>query len=94
MNFKLLQELVDELNSSNSTLDKTAVLSKDIYNDQFIKDVFVATYNPFVKYSVTPANLKKNPELCSPNNYDLFELLDKLSNREICLLYTSPSPRD
>ncbi len=83
MNFKLLQELVDELNSSNSTLDKTAVLSKEEYNDQFIKDVFVATYNPFVKYSVTPANLKKNPELCSPNNYDLFELLDKLSNREI-----------
>ena len=83
MNFKLLQELVDELNSSNSTLDKTAVLSKEVYNDQFIKDVFVATYNPFVKYGVTPANLKKNPELCSPNNYDLFELLDKLSNREL-----------
>jgi DNA ligase-1 len=83
MNFKLLQELVDELNSSNSTLDKIAVLSKEEYNDQFIKDVFVATYNPFVKYNVTPANLKKNPELCSPNNYDLFELLDKLGNREI-----------
>ena len=83
MEFKLLQELVDELNSSNSTLDKVAVLSKEVYDNQFIKDVFVATYNPFVKYGVTPGNLKKNPIFCSPNNYDLFELLDKLSNREL-----------
>lgn len=83
MNFKLLQQLVDELNSSNSTLDKVNVLSKVKYNNQFIKDVLVATYNPYVKYGVTSSYLKKNANLATPNNYDLFELLDKLSSREI-----------
>ena len=83
MNFKLLQLLVDELNSTNSMNDKKDILSKPEYNDQFIKDVFVATYNPFVQYYVTPANLKKNSNLSTINNFDLFELLDELSSRKI-----------
>ena len=83
MNFKLLQQLVDELNSTNSMNDKKDILSKPEYNDQFIKDVFVATYNPFVQYYVTPANLKKNSNLSTINNFDLFELLDELSSRKI-----------
>jgi DNA ligase-1 len=83
MNFKLLQQLVDELNSSNSMNDKKSILFKSEYNDQFIKDAFIATYNPFVQYYVTPANLKKNSNLCVPNDLDLFDLLNKLSSREI-----------
>ena len=53
MNFKLLQELVDELNSSNSTNNKKAALQKDKYQDKFILSAMVATYNPFVKYYVS-----------------------------------------
>lgn len=82
-NYSLLQKLVDELNSSNSTLDKTAVLQKPEYNDEFVKQVIRATYNPFKQYYVTPKNLKKRSDLASPNNLDLFTLLDQLSNRSI-----------
>lgn len=83
MNFKLLRESIDDLNSSNSTLDKIAVLANPKYNDQFILDVMIATYNPFVKYYVTSANLIKNKNLCIKHNYDIFEVLNKLSNREV-----------
>ena len=81
MNFKLLQFLVSELNSSNSTLDKTRTLSKPEYDDDFIKKVLVATHNPFIQYYVTSKNLIKRSDLCSPNDLDFFELLDKLSSR-------------
>jgi len=83
MNFELLKEFIDALNASNSTLAKTAVLSDSKYHNQFLKDVMVATYNPFVKYYVTPANLIKNKELCNPQGLHLFDLLNKLSNREV-----------
>ena len=82
-NYALLQKLVDELNSSNSTLDKTAVLQKSEYNDPFIKAVIRATYNPFKQYYVTPANLKKNSHLTASSNADLFGILKLLSTREI-----------
>ena len=81
--FKLLQKLVDELNSSNSTLDKTATLQKPEYNNQFVKDVLVATHNPFVQYYVTSKNLKKRDDLRVPTDLDLFALLNKLANREL-----------
>ena len=83
MEFELLKQLVDELNSSNSTLDKINVLSLEKYNNDFIKKVLVATYNPFAKYYVTSANLRKNSNLVTSNNYDLFELLDLLDKRKI-----------
>lgn len=83
MNFELLREFVDALNASNSTLAKKATLSDGRYNDRFLKDVMVATYNPFVKYYVTSANLIKNSELSNPQGLHLFELLDKLSSREV-----------
>ena len=81
--FKLTQKLVDELNSSNSTLDKTATLQKPEYDDEFVKQVIRATYNPFKQYYVTSKNLKKRSDLISPNDLDLFDLLDKLSSRTL-----------
>lgn len=85
MNFELLRKLINELNVSNSTLDKTRVLSKEEYNDPFIKGVLKATYNPFKQYYVTPANLQKRSDLVSLfSEYpDLFELLNALSSRKI-----------
>jgi len=83
MNFKLLKNLVDDLNSSNSTLDKTKALSKPEYDNDFIKKVLVATHNPFVQYYVTSKNLIKKRDLCSPNDLDLFDLLKRLSDRTL-----------
>jgi len=82
-NYALLKEFVDELNSSNSTLDKTAVLQKPEYDDPFIKKVLVATHNPFVQYYVTPKNLKKRSDLVSETNANLFTILDWLSSRAV-----------
>ena len=83
MNFELLKKLVNELNSTNSTNDKKAILSRPEYNDDFIKQVFVATYDPFKKYYITPSNLRKNKDLVTASDLNLFELLDKLSSREV-----------
>lgn len=82
-NFELLKKLIDELNISNSTLDKISTLSKPEYNDDFIKGVLKATHNPFKQYYVTSKNLKKRSDLMFFSSYNLFELLDTLSSRNI-----------
>ncbi len=43
MDFKLLQKVVDELNSTNSTNDKKVILAK-YKNDEFIKKVLDKKY--------------------------------------------------
>jgi len=81
--FKLLQKLVDELNSSNSILDKTAALQKPEYDDEFVKKVIRATYNPFKQYYVTPKNLKKRSDLHTKTSLNLFDVLELLSKRTV-----------
>jgi DNA ligase 1 len=84
MGFQLLQKMINELNESNSTLDKIKTLSKPEYNNDFIKEVLKATHNPFKQYYVTPKNLKKRSELvASGTTFDLFGLLNVLSARKI-----------
>jgi len=85
MEFNVLRKLVNELNESNSTLEKTATLSKPEYNTDFIKGILKATENPFVQYYVTPKNLKKKSDLVSSvSTYkDIFDLLEALSTRTI-----------
>ena len=83
--FKLLQKLINELNISNSTLDKLNTLSKEEYNNAFIKDILLYTYDPFKQYYVTPDNLKKRKYLTSNTNRfsSIFDLLNELSSRKI-----------
>lgn len=83
--FKLLQKLINELNISNSTLDKLNTLSKEEYNNAFIKDILLYTYDPFRQYYITPDNLKKRKELTSNTNRfsSIFDLLNELSSRKI-----------
>ena len=83
--FKQLQMIVDELNSTNSTNDKKEILSKYKTNE-FLKKVLYYTYNPFYQYYVTPENLEKNYDLDLGTLYsftDLFEMLDALRKREV-----------
>lgn len=83
--FKILRQMVDELNSTNSTNDKKDILSK--YKDnEFLKKVLYYTYNPTFQYYVTPENLEKNYEDDLGSLYpfnDLFEMLDILRKREV-----------
>jgi len=84
-NFLLLNQLIVELNKSNSTLDKINILSKPEYNNIFIKEVLKAVHNPFKQYYITSKNLKKRCDLknakCSYTS--LLQLLDVLSSRKI-----------
>jgi DNA ligase-1 len=84
--FKILRQMVDELNSTNSTNDKKDILSK--YKDnEFLKKVLYYTYNPTFQFYVTPENLEKNYNndlKVSKQLYGhLFQLLDDLRERNI-----------
>jgi len=84
MEFSLLKKLIDELNVSNSTLDKTATLSKPEYDTFFIKEILKATHNPFVQYYVTPKTINKRSDLVSHESHeDILDLLDDLGARRI-----------
>jgi DNA ligase 1 len=84
-NLKVLRQYIDETNSSNSNLDKLAVLEK--YKDnEFIKKVLHYTFNDLLQFRITSANLKKNDDIIAPINYygdDLFLLLDNLHHCKI-----------
>lgn len=56
---KDLQELVNELNTTNKTNDKIEILKK--YPQ--CKQLLMYTYNPFYQFNVTSANLKKRKDL-------------------------------
>jgi len=79
---EILQKLVDELNSSNSTNDKIDVL-KTYKDDVHIKKLLYMIYNPFYQFYITSDTCKKNSELCAEFEGDIFDLLDELKDRQI-----------
>ena len=84
--FKNLRDIVNELNSTNSTNEKKDILAKHRDNS-FLKQILFYTYNPFFQYFVTPTSLEKryNDDLGKTNKkyLDIFELLDALRFRRI-----------
>lgn len=77
--FKRLQDLVDGLNESNSTLEKKEKL-RNI--DIGIKNILYWIYNPFLQYNITSKNIIKNSEIIKENNLSILELLKILNTRE------------
>ena len=82
--FQLIQDFVEESNSTNSNTDKLNVLKKYGYHEDVTKALHY-TYNTFKQFGVTSANCKKNSNLLGhPNTYgDFFGLLDDLNDRII-----------
>ena len=82
--FQLIQDFVEESNSTNSNTDKLNVLKKYGYHEDVAKALHY-TYNTFKQFGVTSANCKKNSDLLGhPNTYgDFFGLLDDLNDRII-----------
>lgn len=80
MNFENLRTFVNEMNTSNSNLDKIDVLNK-YKNDDEIANILKLTYSPYIKFNVTSKNLTKNKDLITNNNDDLITLLNKLNER-------------
>jgi DNA ligase-1 len=83
--FQLLQQFITEVNESNQTTHKLAVL-KRYADNEFIQKVLHYTYNPLFQYYVTPETLEKNYEEDLGTLYqfsNLFEMLDCLRSREV-----------
>lgn len=76
------EKVINELKDTNSANDKITILRKYI-NDGDICTMFKYTYNPFFKYGVTSANLKKLSNLEEFDIIEMIDLLDKLRNREL-----------
>jgi DNA ligase-1 len=81
---KDLQQLVTELNATNSTLDKMATLKKFPQ----CKKILRWTYDPFKQYYVSSDNLKKNPRIHTqggsfPKFNNIYDLLYNLDVRTV-----------
>ena len=80
------KKFVEEMNQTNSTLDKKGVLKKYSTDRQFLL-LLEAVYNPFKQYYVSSDNLKKNSGLQGLQTIDtyndIFELLEDLRTRKI-----------
>lgn len=80
MQLETIQKFVDEVNETNSILDKKFVIKK--YPE--LKKLFKYVYSPYITFGVTSANCIKNDYLTSDETYtDIFILLDKLAAREL-----------
>ena len=74
-----LQNFIDNMRATSSSTEKVQII-KDA--GTFIHKVLEYTYNPYKQYHVTSKTCKKNSNKVSYTDYTLFELLDKLTNRE------------
>jgi len=83
-NFQLIQDFVEQSNSTNSNTDKLNVLKTYTQYD-VVRKALVYTYNNFKQYGVTSKNCKKRSDLVAPENFynDFFSLLDDLDDRNI-----------
>lgn len=84
-NLKTFGELVDELLSTNSRLEKESILDK-YSKKEGVVELLQYTYNPDYTYGVTSKNCLNNERvggLTITNNLTLQELLDKLISREL-----------
>lgn len=78
-----IKDFVEQSNSSNSNLDKLKVLEQ-FKDDLEVTRMLKYVYSPFKQYYVTSKNLKKRDDLINTaTENDLFQLLDRLDNREI-----------
>jgi len=76
-----LRLFIDEMQATSSSLDKVAILKRQ---SEFIQKVLEYTYNPYKQYHVTSKTCIKNMDKgITENDYTLFEILDKLNNREV-----------
>ncbi len=75
-----LKEFIEKMRATSSSLEKIAIIKEQ---SEWIHGVLEYTYNPYKQYHVTSKTCKKNSNKVSYTDYTLFELLDKLTNREV-----------
>jgi len=75
-----LKEFIEKMRSTSSSLEKVEIVKNA---SPFIHKVLEYTYNPFKQYHVTSKTCIKNSDKITNHNYPIFEMLDKLTNREV-----------
>ena len=75
-----LTNFIDAMRATSSATEKIQII-KDA--DRHIHTMLEYVYNPFKQYHVTSKTCIKNKDKITKSNYSLFELLDKLTNREV-----------
>ena len=75
-----LQNFIDNMRATSSSTEKVQII-KD--SSSYIHKVLEYTYNPFKQFYVTSKTCIKNSHLKERHGLDLFEVLDKLMNREV-----------
>ena len=75
-----VKKFVEEMRATSSSNEKVEILKQQ---SDFIKQVLEYTYNPYKQYHVTSKTCKKNSDKISYTDYTLFDLLDKLTNRDV-----------
>jgi len=75
-----LKIFIEKMRATSSSLEKIAIIKEQ---SEWIHGVLEYTYNPYKQYHVTSKTCKKNSDKVSYTDHTLFELLDKLTNREV-----------
>lgn len=75
-------KIIEELRKTNSRLEKIEIL-KTQFNNETFKKVLQYTYNPYLKYGVKKYNKNIECIRISSSMTDVFNLLDKLNDREL-----------
>ena len=79
---QMIYEFQKEMQSTTSLNDKKEILAR--YHDSSIIQLALHyTYSPYKQFGVTSAQCKKRPDLCAVGKYDLFDILENLSNRNV-----------
>jgi DNA ligase-1 len=75
-----IENFIEEMRATSSSTDKVQIIKEA---SPFIHKTLEYTYNPFKQFYVTSKTCIKNSHLKERHSLDLFEVLDKLMNREV-----------
>ena len=75
-----IENFIEKMRDTSSSTDKVQIIKEA---SPFVHKALEYTYNPFKQFYVTSKTCIKNSHLKERHSLDLFEVLDKLTNREV-----------
>ena len=75
-----IEQFIDKMRSTSSSTEKVGIIKEA---SPYAHKALEYAYNPYKQYYVTSKTCIKNSHLKQVHSLDLFEVLDKLSNREV-----------
>ena len=75
-----IENFIEKMRATRSSTDKVQIIKEA---SPFVHKALEYTYNPFKQFYVTSKTCIKNSHLKERHSLDLFEVLDKLMNREV-----------